>query len=129
MFMTDPGIEITKDADRISRFQHDIAERAVEVFGARAARCWLNQVLIDGKQTLKPVTHTSEYDAIGPYWAVLHRDIDARETLLRAALIKLRSKDKALLWVDSTHPKLGNRSPQEVCFEPGGLERCRGLLR
>ena len=53
----------------------------------------------------------------------------ARHSMLTHAAIRLKSPEKAELWMRSRIPALGGRRPLDVCVEEGGLERCKRLLR
>ena len=53
----------------------------------------------------------------------------ARQSLLTHAAMKLRSPERADLWMRSALPFLGGRKPRDVCVEKGGLERCKRLLK
>lgn len=57
------------------------------------------------------------------------RQDEARQSLTTHATMKLKSAEKAELWMRSRLPALGGRRPLDVCVEDGGMERCRGLLR
>lgn len=51
-----------------------------------------------------------------------------REQVLRAALAKLKDRDKANLWMTTTNPKIGGK-PFDICVTPNGLDLCKGALR
>jgi putative DNA primase/helicase len=49
-------------------------------------------------------------------------------TLHRRAFERLKCTEKATVWMETTHPKLGMKKPMDVCQEPGGMERCLSAL-
>lgn len=51
-----------------------------------------------------------------------------RESVLRAATAKLKSREKADLWMTTNNPKAGGR-PFDVCVQPGGIDMCKAALR
>jgi Competence protein CoiA-like family/Protein of unknown function (DUF2384) len=51
-----------------------------------------------------------------------------RDKMLRAAIGRFMTEDRANLWMKSRHPKLGNQPPFEVCTTPDGYKRCLEML-
>jgi hypothetical protein len=52
----------------------------------------------------------------------------SREALLRAAMARLGSRERAELWMNTVNPKIGRRRPIDVCTGPSGVEMCRAAL-
>ena len=53
----------------------------------------------------------------------------ARQSLLTHAAMKLKSPERAALWMRSALPALGRRRPVDVCVEDGGMELCKAALK
>lgn len=57
------------------------------------------------------------------------RAVEDRQRLLRKARTYLRDDERAHLWMNSSHPRLGNRKPVEVCIESdASMALCESLL-
>lgn len=114
-----------------------LQQHATLMLGAEAAEKWMCQRPRSGAPA--PAYITSAEWGYG-YWEDLHLHIaavaraeadsgEARQRLMSLALRKLKSTERAELWVRSRHPRLGMKAPRDACLLPGGLAQCAAVLR
>jgi len=116
-----------------------VRTRAVAVLGAQAD-AWLNQ--LDPATGQTPATLA--LDGVEGAWraqdrldllertavaeAARQRQADDCFAQLRRAALKVFDEQRAEIFLNSSHPKLGGLAPKARCIDPHGLAQCRALL-
>lgn len=125
------------EKEAVEKFRDEITQSAISLLGPQAAEKWLRSVPPWGGKSIAALTST-RYAA--DHWSrldeavVRHRDQQkqherARTILASSATVKLGSGERAELWMRSKNPKLGMRTPNDVCVEKGGYDRCLAVLK
>ena len=128
----------TREANevKVAEIKAELLLNATKVAGAEQAALFM-ETNTDFGWSPSRMSHPNEarrgWDAYHR-WADAHaaaarQDAVAQNKLLREATTHFRQQERAFLWLRSKHPKLGMRTPREVCVEPDGVRRCMALLK